>query len=225
MTEVAGHHWTAWKQAMLTWSKKHGVDVPPSFDASVDHCGDGCHAFLTSIQRHAGIKLDDGKLGIHTQKLLTPLLPGPTPVERLLAQYHWAVNNQPSIHYAQIRPHPLQKWKSHTTPLTTDCSGAVTCAAFAAGLPDPNGRGYDGQGFTGTLLDHLQHISRAIIRPGDLCVFGGGDGDHVAAVTEVHADPLLFSHGYEGAPIFILFSTEARYHWGDPVTWLRQPYG
>ncbi|MHB8469552.1 MAG: Hint domain-containing protein [Gaiellaceae bacterium] len=46
---------------------------------------------------------------------------------------------------SEMRPIPLAR----TLPLTTDCSGFVTLCYHLAGAPDPNGRGYDGQGWTG----------------------------------------------------------------------------
>lgn len=224
MSEVYGHTWLQWKECMVDWAKHHGIEVPPAFNPAVDKCGTECHKFLLSIQHHAGIQLDNGKFGEHTYKLLSPLLPGPTKQELFLKEMHWGISNNPSIHYSQTRPMPLANWKAHKLPLTTDCSGSLTCCAYAAGIPDPNGLGYNGQGYTGTMLTHLRHISRSEIRPGDFCIFGAAPGDHVAGVMEADNDPLLFSHGYEGAPLSIRLSVEARYHVGQPITWLRVPF-
>lgn len=224
MSEVYGHSWVEWKKCMVNWATHHGVDIPASFDPTLDKCGSSCHSFLLSIQHHAGIKLDDGKFGIHTYNLLSPLLPGPGPQERFIDEMLWGVNNNPNIHYGQLRPMPLGRWKQHDLPITTDCSGSLTCCAYAAGIPDPNGRGYDGQGYTGTMLQHLRRIPKADIRRGDFVIYDGAYSDHVAAVLEVGPDPLLFSHGYEGSPTKIRYSTESRYHVGATVTWLRVPF-
>jgi NlpC/P60 family len=51
-----------------------------------------------------------------------------------------------------------------------DCSSFATLCYKAAGLPDPNGLNYNGQGFTGTLFDH--GTPTATPRPGDLIFWG-----------------------------------------------------
>jgi hypothetical protein len=70
-----------------------------------------------------------------------------------------------------------------------------------AGLSDPNGYGYDGSGFTGTLLDHLPQYSKpGAAKVGALCVFGPKTGIHVAMVYERGPDPLMWTHGEESDP-------------------------
>jgi hypothetical protein len=122
--------------------------------------------------------------------------------------------HQATIHYAEIRPIPL------TVPpgdynFTTDCSGFVTMLAHWVGLPDPNGLNYDGDGYTGTLLTHLPHISRLETWRGDLCVFGPDPGDHVVMLLEggiEHADPLVVSLGQEAGPLILRLSVESQAH-------------
>ena len=90
-------------------------------------------------------------------------------------------------------------------PITTDCSGFVTLCYLAAGAPDPSGLGYNGQGYTGTLLgNHAnQHIPLNQVQPGDLVVYGGGTGEHTAIVVEVHGtDILTVSNGDANGPIW-----------------------
>ena len=140
---------------------------------------------------------------------------------RIVDQLKWGIANSPSIHYAQIRPMPLKAWKSHNLPLTTDCSGSVTCAYNAAGADDPNGFGYDGSGYTGTLMSHLPHIHASEAKPADLIVFGDYPGHHVCAILETGSDPLLFSHGQEAGPFAIRMSTEHQAQGSGPVTYLR----
>jgi cell wall-associated NlpC family hydrolase len=137
---------------------------------------------------------------------------------RIVANGRWGAAHEPQIHYAQTRPidgrgHP------HKLPLTTDCSGFVTDCYQWAGAPDPNGNGFNGQGFTGTLLSHCRHIPASAVRPGDLVVWGPGTGEHVALVLEPGSDPVLVSHGQEKGPIQISFSAESAAH-HPPVTWL-----
>ncbi|HVH52092.1 MAG TPA: hypothetical protein VM690_08090, partial [Gaiellaceae bacterium] len=74
--------------------------------------------------------------------------------QAIVAAARWGIRNEPLIHYAEVRPIPLAR----RLPITTDCSGFVTLCYFLAGAPDPNGREYDGEGWTGTLLRHMTHV-------------------------------------------------------------------
>lgn len=120
--------------------------------------------------------------------------------------FRWLIAHEPQVHYQQWRPIPL--WipplTMPTAGITTDCSGAVTLAAKWGGLPDPNGLGYGGQGFTGTLLSHLAHIGREHVQRADLVVLGPGTGEHVCMVLEVPGpagELVLGSHGREAGPL------------------------
>jgi cell wall-associated NlpC family hydrolase len=135
--------------------------------------------------------------------------------QKIVTAARWGIENEPAIHYGQIRPMAL----SRDLPLTTDCSGFVTLCYFLAGAPDPNGRGYDGEGWTGTLLRALPELDAASIRRGDLVVWGAYPGRHVAIVLEPGDDPLLCSHGSERGPLAIRYSDECRYQ-PPTVTWL-----
>jgi cell wall-associated NlpC family hydrolase len=133
--------------------------------------------------------------------------------EKIVAAARWGIANEPRIHYGEVRPMPLAR----TLPLTTDCSGFVTLCYYLAGAPDPNGLGYDGQGWTGTLLEHLPVA--AAVRRGDIVVFGAYPGRHCCIVLEPGGDPLLCSHGWERGPLAIRFSAEAAIQ-RSPATWL-----
>ncbi len=76
---------------------------------------------------------------------------------RLSRMAKWCVLNRSRIHYSEVRPIPVDL-SFGELPFTTDCSGFVTMLARWAGLPDPNGLGYSGSGYTGTLLTHLLPI-------------------------------------------------------------------
>ena len=134
---------------------------------------------------------------------------------KIVAAARWGIAHEPRIHYGEIRPIPL----GTTLPLTTDCSGFVTICFYVADAPDPNGLGYSGQGYTGTLLDHLQAIERADAARGDIVVWGAYPGRHCAIVLEPGVDPLLASHGRERGPIAIRYSAECRLQ-PALVTWL-----
>lgn len=129
----------------------------------------------------------------------------------------WGAANEPQIHYAQTRPIPVTAATSHL-PLTTDCSGFATICAKWAGAPDPNGRHFDGQGYTGTLLDHCQHIPLSQVRPGDLVVYGPHPGHHVCVVVGLVKDKAghtvdlqLVSHGQEKGPVRVMNSIEQQF--------------
>ena len=134
---------------------------------------------------------------------------------RIVAAARWGIRNEARIHYAQIRPMPLGR----RLPLTTDCSGFVTLCYFLAGAPDPNGCGYDGRGWTGTLLERMENIDPGAVLAGDLVVWGEYPGHHCAVVLKPGNDPVLCSHGQERGPLEISFSTESRYQ-PAAVTWL-----
>ena len=135
--------------------------------------------------------------------------------QAIVAAAHLGIRNEPRIHYAETRPFPLERH----LPLTTDCSGFVTLCYFLAGAPDPNGRGYDGRGWTGSLLETMENVDRRAVLAGDVVVWGEYPGRHCALVLEPGDDPLLASHGQERGPLEILFSDECRYQPVE-VTWL-----
>jgi hypothetical protein len=132
---------------------------------------------------------------------------------KIVAAARWGIANEPRIHYGEIRPIPL----GTGLPLTTDCSGFVTICFYRAGAPDPNGLDYGGQGYTGTLLDHLDEAAEP--KHGDVVVWGAYPGRHCAIVLEPGVDPLLASHGRERGPIAIRYTAECRLQ-PPLVTWL-----
>lgn len=132
------------------------------------------------------------------------------------------VEHEPKVHYRQQRPmttRTIRSEKALRAALATragvsmDCSESVTLLCRLAGLADPNGLGYNGAGYTGTMLAHLPHYSDPFnAGVGALVVFGPGNGDHVCMVRRIGHDPVLFSHGQERDPAFIRFSVERAYH-------------
>ena len=135
--------------------------------------------------------------------------------DEIVAAARWGIRHERRIHYGEVRPIPLT-WQ---LPLTTDCSGFATLCYWLAGADDPNGRGYDGSGWTGTLLRGMSHVSPHAVEPGDLVVWGRYPGHHVAIVLECGHDPLLCSHGQERGPMEIRYSVECRYQ-PPTTTWL-----
>lgn len=145
---------------------------------------------------------------------------------RAIVQWlRWGVTNTSRIHYSQgswrmdAINHPGQ------LPLFTDCSAFVTLCYKWAMAPDPNGLGYNGTGYTGTLLSHMNHIERKDVKPGDLIVYGGGTGNHVVGVDSIlpDGDFRTVSHGQEAGPFFITHSQEHRAQGNGPVVFLSLP--
>ncbi len=146
----------------------------------------------------------------------------------LAALMRWTAEHERLIHYAQRRPMTTAHLREQELAdrfaagrtIAMDCSEGVTLLCRLAGLADPNGRDYDGQGFTGTLLAYLPHYTDpAGADVGALVVFGPGGGDHVAMVLVPGADPLLWSHGAEAGPRLVRFSVEDAIH-RPPTTML-----
>ncbi len=103
------------------------------------------------------------------------------------AGFFW-YEHRTQIAYSQFRP--FQLGKPTWVPSRWDCSAFVTACHYAGGAPDPNGRGYDHLGYTGTLTDHgLEVNDITMLKPGDMVFYGhaapspgfpGGAPTHVA---------------------------------------------
>lgn len=140
----------------------------------------------------------------------------------------WGVENHDRFSYAEVRPMHLAK---NPLPWTGDCSSFVTLCYYLAGAPDPNGLNYDGQGYTGTELQHGSvieyHMARMLtvaetvalehVLPGDAIVYGPFPGWHTALVVENGLDPLTVSMGQQGDPNYVRVSQDGR----EPQTYLR----
>jgi hypothetical protein len=138
------------------------------------------------------------------------------------AQARWGISQHGVLTYGLVRPIPLQGWRMHDPHLTTDCSGAFTCITYSAGVGDPNGLGYSGQGNTATIAEHLPHVARVgLLEVGDAILFAPSEeAGHVVMVIEPGDDPLCFSFGFQGGPIAIRYSDEvsARREAGEPLS-------
>jgi hypothetical protein len=139
----------------------------------------------------------------------------PTPTWRDVAveTMRWSLKNEPAIHYLQQRPFDPTSFLRRDIPMYADCSATTTMIYRAAGRPDPNGRDYDGTGYTGTLRAHTP--KRRTIRgckPGDFIVYGRGGGAHVVVVLESGANPLVWSHGQEAGPLTTRHSDQLAVH-------------
>jgi len=147
-------------------------------------------------------------------------------VRNAIADYcRRSINNEPGIHYEQIRPigcfgiPPEQGF-------TTDCSGHSTCAYYWArkvtgiAVPDPNDNGYNGAGYTGTLVNNPECHPNYLV--GDLGIYGSSKGDTEHVVTcydDGDGDSSKWcSHGSEAAPYSV-----ALHYRSDLVCVVRPP--
>jgi hypothetical protein len=130
------------------------------------------------------------------------------------------VNGNRTVHYRQLRPmrsryiNTLDELHAAIQRgMSLDCSESYTLLCHIAGFRDPNGQGYNGWGFTGTILEHCKpHFTAPKdANIGTALVCGPGAGDHVMAVYKPGNDPLLFSHGTEGDPKFVRYSAIVPY--------------
>lgn len=174
--------------------------------------GANTEAAVRSFQQAHGLEVD-AIVGPITWAALEPAGPGQPRgggnTNDIVAHALWGVDHEPDIHYEQLRPidgigHVRQ------LPLHTDCSGFVTLCYNWAGAPDPNGQGYNGLGYTGTLLNYLDPIDPGDAQPGDLVVIGPGTGDHVVMIVEAGADPMVVGHGSESGPSKGRLSSDGR---------------
>jgi len=130
---------------------------------------------------------------------------------------NWAVANRGGFTYTE-GPQRMEGIGHPGIPCHADCSAFVTlCYNWAGVSQDPNGQGYDGQGYTGTLLSNGQQIDISQVVPGDVIVYGPGTGDHTALVIQGGSNPLTVSMGQQGDPNYCYVSQDGR----QPQRYLR----
>lgn len=132
----------------------------------------------------------------------------------------WCVDNAALIHYSMVNRTTWVGRAVKFLPITEDCSSFYTMLHKWAGLPDPNGLNYSPIGFTGTLLQHLEHITHTQCLPGDAVIYGPGTGLHVAMVYQLGPDFNMISHGEESDPSIV---RDSFIHPGALRTYLRSP--
>lgn len=115
-------------------------------------------------------------------------------------------NNREAIHYTQggrRMEGVTEGMKPPRYPRYADCSSMVTWWYYAAGAKDPNGRGYDGYGYTGTLVLNGRVVSEP--RPGDL-IFYNSPISHVAMAVGDNPKATTrrtIGHGSEAGPLLL----------------------
>lgn len=138
--------------------------------------------------------------------------------ERVVAWANWGVRNAGPIHYSQRRPIDGLD-RPGKLPLNVDCSGWVTCCYRWGGAIDPNGNGYNGSGYTGTLMRYCRRIKEEWLRPGDLVTFGAFPGTHVVIMVGSGPNGLCVSHGQEKGPLRYALSVAKGALSGPVMAW------
>lgn len=117
-------------------------------------------------------------------------------------------NYRYKIHYTQSssrmmivrhRIKDLASWMRRKGYLYEDCSSFATGCYYIAGLLDPNGLNFNGQGYTGTLAAHGRRVSSP--QPGDLVLYGWGFPYHHVAIYV--GGGRVVSHGSEIGPLLL----------------------
>lgn len=166
---------------------------------------------VAHFQRHRGLRAT-GNVNEQTFELLARHFDGydkwlikqerkrllPEPWELVVGAWVAMLRHAP-FPYIQIRPYPPELSLFYSRG--SDCSGTFEGAYHYAHLeypsrvPDPSGFGFDGYGYTGTLLNHGSRVSTPA--PGD-AAFYYWDYHHVGGVLD-HSGR-VFSHGKPGDP-------------------------
>ena len=117
----------------------------------------------------------------------------------IVAYATFGYNNRYKIHYTQssLRMYGVRnKIRPPKIPYYEDCSSYSTWCYWGAKVPDPNGLGYNGWGYTGTLSRHGRVTTRPL--PGDLAFYGRFPYSHVVIYI---GNNKCISHGSERGPV------------------------
>ena len=148
------------------------------------------------------------RFGLHLLAQGQPAAGGGGTRHAVVAAALLAYNKRDQIHYTEDMKRRMEgvvkRIKPPNVPSVGDCSSMVTWYYFAAGAPDPNGAGYNGSGFTGT-LDRGRTVSIDQSQPGDYVLYGTAHPwAHVALfVGEKQGQHMVVSHGSEGGPYYL----------------------
>jgi peptidoglycan hydrolase-like protein with peptidoglycan-binding domain len=178
--------------------------------------GPGMKKNIQEFQDNYGLK-PDGVYGLETHKKLArffdeygaflmtrkkKILSFQDPRDVILAYAIFGYNNRNAINYTQgpsrmygvrhkLRPPAIPTWE--------DCSSFSTWCYWGAGVPDPNGLGYNGYGYTGTLSRNGERTSSP--KKGDLAFYGyGWPYNHVVVYI---GEGRCISHGSNIGPLLL----------------------
>lgn len=117
----------------------------------------------------------------------------------IVAYATFGYNNRDKIHYTQssLRMYGVRnKVRPPKIPYYEDCSSFATWCYWGAGVSDPNGLGYNGWGYTGTLAQNGSRTSSP--QPGDLAFYGRYPYGHVVIYI---GNGRCIGHGSERGPV------------------------
>lgn len=178
--------------------------------------GEGMKSSTGEFQEKVGLKRD-GVYGQETHKKLAKyfdeygaflmtkskkLLSVADPRDTIIAYAIFGYNNRSSIHYTQ-GPSRMYGVKHNTRPPSIpyweDCSSFSTWCYWGAKVRDPNGLGYNGYGYTGTLSQNGRKTYTPV--KGDLAFYGySWPYSHVVIYI---GNGKCVSHGSEIGPVLI----------------------
>lgn len=127
--------------------------------------------------------------------------PDPGGAQALVDYAKRCMANEPKIHYSQSRP-MTHLGKDPAQGFVCDCSGHSTACYYEAKWPDPNHSGYNGYGWTGTLVANPKVSSP--FQVGDLALYGTSEANTTHVTTcyvagDSHSSCWV-SHGSEAGP-------------------------
>lgn len=128
---------------------------------------------------------------------------------RIVNAAQWLVAHNHQCTYSEGSDRMSCVHKPYAVPFVSDCSAGVTCCYSWGGAPDPNELNYDGEGYTGTLVDTGTRILALETRAADIVIYGPSVGWHAALVVKGGRDPLVWSMGEQGDPRLYPSSTVA----------------
>jgi cell wall-associated NlpC family hydrolase len=175
---------------------------------------------LKNFQKRKGLRVD-GVYGSLTHQKLSPYfdaygrwLMGQTKVisstdskrQRIVATAMHGYRNRYGIHYTQssLRMQGVRnRIMPPGYPRYEDCSSFATWCYWVAGARDPNGLGYNGYGFTGTLASQGKRVWASSMKPGDLVFYGSSPHNHVTIYV---GNGRCVSHGSEIGPLLLPYN-------------------
>jgi hypothetical protein len=179
-TKTAGRRWV---RDIRNFQQRHGLHVDGVY-------GPQTHAKLVKFfDRYAASLYNH----YHPPKVVT------SKRSQIVSTAIFGYNHRGSIHYTQsgLRMYGVRnRIRPPRVTYYEDCSSFATWCYWVAGALDPNGLGYNGYGFTGTLASHGKRV--ATPRPGDLVFYGWFPYRHVAIYI---GGGKIISHGSEVGPV------------------------
>ncbi|MEP6893146.1 MAG: hypothetical protein ABI927_05135 [Gaiellaceae bacterium] len=160
-----------WGQSAVTATKHFQRDH--NVDPGNGGYGHLTHAALVSTHAKQSDEwaFDGYSIALMQQSCIQPaVISGSAIRDGIVAEAIRLYAHRDEIDYSQAREFPLKR--PPFVPDKLDCSGFVAVCHFVGGAPDPNAHGYNGQGYTGTLMLTGQPCSKGELKAGDAVFYG-----------------------------------------------------